>query len=337
MKRYLSCLVVVVLTLGSGVVMAQNWRREPTFGATYLNSGFIPDPAEYPLTAGGGRDPVNVATLGLSDSLTGQYCGQAFITRAPDFRFYFEPSSRFSFLRFYVVTHNGADATLLVNQPDTTWRCNDDSFGTLMPSIDFVNPMPGQYDIWVGTYDASSNNPATFHVTELQQNNPGRVLGVTSTAPPPPPTPQGQQMIAGLNTTTFSGTYAPISVSAGFLPDPVVVSGSGGGTVSVPNIRITPVNGQSCSGWVTPIPSHIMTLSSNFSYIRLDAMAQDGGDTTLILQDPYGNYWCSDDDGGSLNPRIQGALNAGMYRIWVGSYGAGQTHPYNLSVTEYRP
>ena len=77
----------------------------------------------------------------------------------------------------YVVTANGADATLLVNLPNTRWRCNDDhghsDWGnSLMPAIDFRNPQSGRYDVWVGTYDASRRNPATLYVTELDSNHP---------------------------------------------------------------------------------------------------------------------------------------------------------------------
>ena len=54
MKRLLTLGLAAVSLLAMATVSAQDWRREPTFGATYLQSGFVPDPAAYPLTAGGG-------------------------------------------------------------------------------------------------------------------------------------------------------------------------------------------------------------------------------------------------------------------------------------------
>ena len=137
-----------------------------------LRTGFTPDPWAFRLTAGGGRDPINVETLGLRDSQTGTACSRSFITARPDFRFTFAAGNRFPLLRFYVVTANGADATLLVNTPGAQWRCNDDSYGGLMPTIDFNNPQPGRYDVWVGTYDGSRRNRAQFFVTELDANHP---------------------------------------------------------------------------------------------------------------------------------------------------------------------
>jgi hypothetical protein len=137
-----------------------------------LRTGFTPDPWTFRLTAGGGRDPINVESLNLRDARSGTACSRSFITARPDFRFTFSAGTSFPLLRFYVVTGNGSDATLLVNTPDGTWACNDDSHGGLMPTIDFNNPQPGRYDVWVGTYDGSSRNPAVFHVTELQSNHP---------------------------------------------------------------------------------------------------------------------------------------------------------------------
>lgn len=137
-----------------------------------VRTGFTPDPWTFRLTAGGGRDPINVQTLNLRDSVSNEACGRSFITPRPDFRFVFTAGDRFPLLRFYVVTQNGADATLLVNTPGARWRCNDDSHGGRMPTIDFRNPQPGRYDVWVGTYDGSRRNRATFHVTELESNHP---------------------------------------------------------------------------------------------------------------------------------------------------------------------
>jgi hypothetical protein len=137
-----------------------------------IRTGFTPDPMKFRLSAGGGRDPIDVSTLNLRDSADNSACGRSFITPRPDFRFTFAAGDRFPLMRFYVITRNGADATLLVNTPDARWRCNDDSYGGRMPTIDFQNPQPGRYDVWVGTYDASRRNPATFHVTELDSNHP---------------------------------------------------------------------------------------------------------------------------------------------------------------------
>ena len=162
---------------GRGFPLDYNARAN--YGGGRLRTGFTPDPWGFPLTAGGGTNAVDVSTLGLTDAVTGQACGRSFVTRRPDFHFTFQAGSSFNLVRFYVVTANGADATLLINQPNTQWRCNDDHgrggegwANALMPAIDFTRPPTGRYDIWVGTYDASSHNPATLFDTELDSNHP---------------------------------------------------------------------------------------------------------------------------------------------------------------------
>ena len=154
-----------------------DFNARANFGGGRLTTGFAPDPWSFPLTAGGGRNPVNVADLNMRDSVSGEQCGRSFVTRRPDFHFHFTAGTTFPLLRFYVVAGNNSDATLVINEPNGQWRCNDDHHhegwgNTLMPTIDFANPPAGRYDIWVGTYDASSHNPAVFHVTELDANHP---------------------------------------------------------------------------------------------------------------------------------------------------------------------
>ena len=141
----------------------------PVRGTHTLTTGFMPDPWGFPLTAGGGRNPVELSTLGIPG------CPQGFVTQAPDFRFNFAAGSTFSLLRFYVVSN--ADALLLINEPNGSYRCNDDhghsDWGnSLMPAIDYHNPPAGRYDIWVGTFNRSNNNPAILNITELESNHP---------------------------------------------------------------------------------------------------------------------------------------------------------------------
>ena len=151
-------------------------NADSNFGGETLRTGFTPDPWSFRLTAGGGRHPVNVADLGMVDAFDGLPCGRSFVTRRPDFHFRFEAGVVFSLLRFYVVTQNGSDATMVINQPNGQWRCNDDHnrgwSNPTMPVIDFIQPAPGRYDIWVGSFDATAHNEALLYVTELAGNHP---------------------------------------------------------------------------------------------------------------------------------------------------------------------
>jgi hypothetical protein len=172
----LLALAAVVWQVAPGDSSAQrrlNLNGRPNYGTHGLRTGFTPDPWPFRITAGGGRNPVSLADLGIAG------CPQGFVTPQPDFRFNFGAGQSFNLLRFYVITHNQADAVLLINEPNGTYRCNDDhghsewgDGNRLMPAIDYNNPPAGRYDIWVGTYQPSARNPGTLYVTELDSNHP---------------------------------------------------------------------------------------------------------------------------------------------------------------------
>jgi hypothetical protein len=111
-----------------------------TFFDERIVTGFTPDPIDYPLQAGG-----YLWAGDVDSSCVG------FVAEAPDVRITYEAGNQYP-LRMFV--EGAADTTLLINQPDGTWLCNDDRVdGDLNPEIYFARPMTGQYDIWVGTYD----------------------------------------------------------------------------------------------------------------------------------------------------------------------------------------
>ncbi|HEX2765473.1 MAG TPA: hypothetical protein VHR55_02360 [Candidatus Limnocylindria bacterium] len=139
-----------------------DWRLEPNFGSVELAAGFTPDPHEVPILSGG---PIDATYLGAP--CTG------WATAAPDFDVRYEAGSM-TLLRFYFVADEaGEDATLIINAPDGSWHCNDDSaVGVFDPMVDFTTPQGGLYDVWVGTYEDGSAVTGTLYVTELSANRP---------------------------------------------------------------------------------------------------------------------------------------------------------------------
>ncbi len=135
-----------------------NFSLPPNFGSTALTSGFVPDPFTAGITSGGS---VNVNYLG--GGCTG------FATSAPDFSVNYT-SGAFPTLRFYFV--GSGDSTMIINAPSGAFFCNDDSFGTLNPSIDFNSPSSGRYDIWIGSFASGSFISGTLSVTENTGNHP---------------------------------------------------------------------------------------------------------------------------------------------------------------------
>ncbi|MEP7361207.1 MAG: hypothetical protein ABI744_06475 [Chloroflexota bacterium] len=136
-----------------------DYTASPNYGEANLSAGFSPDPYSVGMTTGGSID---VSYLGSSCS--------GFATSAPDLRVNFGGGGS-PLLRLYFVGSNG-DATIVVNDPYGNFYCVDDSFGTVNPTIDFNNPAGGSYDIWVGSYAASTLVSGTLYLTENSGNHP---------------------------------------------------------------------------------------------------------------------------------------------------------------------
>jgi serine protease Do len=131
------------------------------YGEIEVSSGFAPDPMPLTVTSGG---PIDVRYLG--DECRG------FAEPNPDYQVHYV-SGAMSMLRFYFVADGGSyDTALIINDATGQWHCNDDSYGTSSPTIDFSPPDGGYYDIWVGSYYADSFISGTLYITELDSNHP---------------------------------------------------------------------------------------------------------------------------------------------------------------------
>ena len=129
-KALFAATAAIALAVG-GQAAAQNYSLAPTFGSTNLAANFQPDPHRVSLTAGGNID--------VSTRVSGCL---GFVADAPQ------------------------DTTLVINAPDGSWYCDDDTRG-LDPVVQFPNPMSGQYDIWVGTWSNSSFPSAVLNISEI--------------------------------------------------------------------------------------------------------------------------------------------------------------------------
>jgi hypothetical protein len=69
----------------------------------------------------------------------------------------------------------------------------------------------------------------------------------------------------------------------------------------------------------------------------LEFTSDSSADTTLLIRDPGGNWFCDDDSGGNLNPmlRLNGS-QGGLYMIWVGTFEAANA-PATLRIRVFDP
>ncbi|WP_396595176.1 peptidase S1 [Brevundimonas sp. R86498] len=142
---------LVAATVLAGAANAQNASLNPNSGQVQLRAGFSPDPYTVSVVAGGSEDG-----NGLPGTCTG------WISDAPDFRVTYTAGS----LPLAFRTVSEADTTLIVNDPNGNWSCDDDSFGDGDAQVVFRNPASGVYDIWIGTYSRGSTARAVLGITE---------------------------------------------------------------------------------------------------------------------------------------------------------------------------
>lgn len=119
-----------------------NWRAAPIYGTVALAAGFQPDPFEHAIRAGG-PDALDM----------GGECRGHINASAPDLDLNYA-AGQFG-LVIYAVAES--DVTLIVNAPDGRWYCSDDiDAANSNAAVVFPQPLTGNYNIWVGTYQPSS-------------------------------------------------------------------------------------------------------------------------------------------------------------------------------------
>lgn len=136
---------------------ALDYALDASYGNEEATAGFPGDPLAFPMTSGG---PVDVSYVDAA-------C-RGFAAAAPDLQFSWDGGG--NLLRFFFV--GNGDAALVINAPDASWHCNDDSNGGLNPTVDFATPADGTYDIWVASVGSGAAIPGTLYVTELESQRP---------------------------------------------------------------------------------------------------------------------------------------------------------------------
>jgi len=271
-----------------------DFRQSPTFDSVDLTAGFSEDPYALEIVSGG-----EVAVGYLGDACTG------YAAVAPDVRLNWSGSS--SELRFFFVGDDGGDTTLLVNLPNGSWVCNDDS-ESLDPMVIFEDPIEGQYDIWVGSFDAGAFVSGALNITE-------RNLDPVS---------------AGATELDYSSDpfYGTLRLNAGFTADPNLSKIFSGGTVDVSYL------GGDCVGHASAAADVRLIWSGSSNELRVFFRTGDSEDTSLIINNPNGSWVCNDDSE-SLDPMVifEDPIE-GQYDIWVGSYQRGESIVGELGITE---
>ncbi|GJL96822.1 MAG: hypothetical protein DHS20C06_06390 [Hyphobacterium sp.] len=286
------------------------------YGGQALNTGFIPDPVNVQIAAGG---DIDVAATGIGDMCWG------YVSAAPDYELTYTAGSNFD---LYLSATSDRDTVMIVNGPDGAWHCNDDMTG-LNPGMMFESPQSGVYDIWVGTYSSGAGTPpATLHISELGYGADG--TGSDSVFDDFDFDSGYQGEGASVLDYTLEANYGNGALQSGFIPDPHEVQLAAGG-----NVDVRETGPQGCWGYTTAAPDYELTYSAGNSF-DLSISARSDRDTVLIVNGPDGNWHCDDDSAAGLNPGMTFENpQSGVYDIWVGTYSSGAgTPPATLIISE---
>lgn len=246
---------------------------------------------------------VEITAGGVRDAsnLPGDNCSGS-IGQNPDFVLRYTAGEAPLFIR----AQSEADTTIAVRGPKGGWSCNDDTNG-LNPEVGYLTPQSGNYHIWVGTFGGATA-PATIEISELAADSYANSGSLDMTAEP---------------------AFGRADLVANFQPDPHQVDIVAGGSISISSVS------DQCPGSVASAPDYRVNYDGNGS-MRLTFTFVSDEDTVLLINDPQGYWYCDDDSGGDLDPRLPfDRAASGIYDIWVGTIGGQMAHG-TLSVTEIR-
>jgi hypothetical protein len=102
-----------------------------------------------------------------------------------------------------------------------------------------------------------------------------------------------------------------------------------GGTVDVSYL------GGSCAGFATVTPSFRINFGGGGAALLRLYFIASGADSTMVINDPYGNFYCVDDSFGTVNPTIDFNNPAGgTYDVWIASFTSGTPVSGTFYITE---
>ncbi|WAC59656.1 hypothetical protein [Brevundimonas sp. SL130] len=271
------------LVLAPSVSVAQKSGARPDFNLD-------PNYGEVALETGFTPDPWTQSILAggsvpASAALSG--C-EGSVSAAPDLQLNFEAGE----FDLTVRALASEDTTLLVNTPSGQWLCDDDSGGGVNPKVLISEPKSGRYNIWLGTY-GDDMVQSTLEISELGGSD------ATDAGTPDP----------GLDPN-----FGSVNLETGFTPDPHEKTILAGGSIPAASAK------SGCEGKVSAAADYQVVFEPGS--MDLTFLVEASEDTTLLINAPNGRWYCDDDSGGGVNPKVLITNpQAGRYDVWVGTYG----------------
>jgi len=290
-------IIMLIAALPNAAQGGLNAEGSPRYGWRALSPGFKPAPFTHDALSGG---DINVKSLGLGDNCLGFAAGD------PDF--VIELTGNFSRITFLIAS--AEDTTLIINLPNGSWSCDDDTNG-LNPALVYYNAQAGAYRVWIGSFTEDSFDESVLYVSEAGPE----ALPTTATGPDPARAP----------------LYGETSLSPGFQPTPFTIQITGGGRNQAADF----IADERCRGYISEAPDFSIYLSESFDKIWFAVYSPAA--MTLVMNASDGSWHCSADHQGA-NPGIAFSFPpAGHYDIWVGSADEGNYAAAILYASEREP
>ncbi len=275
--------------------LAQNVGGAPLYGTGSLDGGFSPDPFVIEVQAGG-NDPADD---------NGQFCTGYIADAQPDYRLTYAPTD----YQLGIFVSAEVDTTLIINAPDGSWFCNDDSsaLDSSNPGVLFSKPQSGQYDIWIGTYSSDDSGAAASLVITEQDDEQWSALDIGTGSQP-------------LDDAEFERLVAELS-------DLLDEDGSG----ALSNTGTLENGDATLPGYGF---SDSFTFTGEAGQQAIVDLRSSDFDTYLVLETPSGERLTNDDyDGSTQRSLLSLPLSeSGTYAITVSSFMADETGDYEMSI-----
>lgn len=251
-----------------------------------------------------------------------------------------------------VFFYSDSDSTLVIQQPDGSYLCNDDlADNVLDPEIAVTQPVTGVYKLWVGSYDANQLIPGLLVITArpdfgLAEFDPATLVKRAPIAPEPevtaPAVVDASAALAAKAAVTDTAELAAAEsaaaeLAAAITADAVITDGAtvtatliAGGVV--PSFEVSGDEAV-CGGMIADVPDFILDVPAGLPNLRLMFEAEQ--DTSLVVLHAEGTF-CADDNADltNANPVLDiPAPTSGIYDVFVGRFQEDAPITGTLTVT----
>jgi hypothetical protein len=268
-------------------------------GEIALSTGFTPDPYMVPVSSGGQYD--------VSALINGVNC-RGYVNQEPSFRLHLSGTA--DELNIIYASDTG-NTTLIIRDPNGNWFCNKYYVAdTTAALIYFPSSIEGQYDIWVANSEQDVVGRGNLFISSQNFDI------VTLPATPTPFRTSTPVKVVALDPSIAANNQPKIYLAGLFDPDPTRYQFplQQGGNVNISDSFYDPY----CVGYATLAPDYVVYWSGGAPYLSFFFVESNSYDTTLVIQDPVGIWYCNDNSNDGINPMASMASTPGEYKIWIG-------------------